>query len=125
MRPSEPDDRIGVVDLVAAAEGELDVLPVDARIPAGGAERFGAHLDRRLGTETAEGVESHADDRHVVHHPLLHGSERMHEDLGFLLVTQSDEDGSTSMPNLQLARVASVSRASTRTTSPSWTRPTP
>ena len=51
----QPGHRVRVGDLIAAAEAELDVLPVDARVGECGLDRFGAHLHGRL-VEPAEGM---------------------------------------------------------------------
>jgi hypothetical protein len=63
----EPDDGVGVVDLGAAAEGELHVAPHHAGIGTRGTHSLGAHLDGRLGAEAAEGVQPDPDDGDVVH----------------------------------------------------------
>ena len=63
----QPGHRVGVGDLVAAAEAELDVLPLDARVGERGLDRVGAHLHGGL-VEPAERVQPHADDRDVVRH---------------------------------------------------------
>ena len=63
--PEERDDRVGVVDLVAPAERELDVAPVHARVGEGPTDRDRAHVDARHAGEAAERVQPHADDRDV------------------------------------------------------------
>ena len=62
------DDRVGVVDLVAAAERELHVPPLDAGVLHRQARRSGAHLDGGLAGEPAERVQTHPDDRDVGAH---------------------------------------------------------
>ena len=63
--PEQRDDRVGVVDLVAAAERELDVAPLDAGVGERAADRDRAHLDARHAREAAERVQPHTDDRDV------------------------------------------------------------
>ena len=50
----QPGHRVGVGHLVAAADAELDVLPVDAGVGERELDRVGAHLHRGL-VEPAEG----------------------------------------------------------------------
>ena len=59
------DDGVGVVDLVAPGEGELDVAPFDARVGEGAADGDGAHVDGRHVLEAAEGMEADPDDGDV------------------------------------------------------------
>ena len=66
--PEQRDDRVGVVDLVAARERELDVAPLDAGVGERPPDRDRAHLDARHVAEPAERVQPHADDRDVVTH---------------------------------------------------------
>ena len=61
----ERDDGVGVVDLVAAAERELDVAPLDARVRERAADRDRAHLDARHAGEAAERVQPDAHDGDV------------------------------------------------------------
>ena len=63
----QPRHRVGVRHLVAAAEAELNVLPVDAGVGERELDRVGAHLHCGL-VEPAEGMKPHADDRDVVGH---------------------------------------------------------
>jgi hypothetical protein len=65
--PEQPDHGVGVVDLGAAAERELHVLPLDPGVGAGGPHRLGAHLDGGLGPEPPERVDPDPDDRNAVH----------------------------------------------------------
>ncbi len=59
---------VGVVDLVAAADSELDVLPGDAGVGECELDGVGGHLDGRLRAEPAERVQAHPpDDGNVVH----------------------------------------------------------
>ena len=67
--PQERDHRVGVVDLVAPGERELDVAPLDARVREGAADGDRAHLDRRHAREAAERMQPHSHDRDV--HPVL------------------------------------------------------
>jgi hypothetical protein len=65
--PDRGDDRVGVGDGPAAAGGELDVLPLNARVGDGGEDGVDTHLHRGLALEPTERVQAHADDGHVVH----------------------------------------------------------
>ena len=63
----QPGHRVGVGHLVAAAEAELDVVPLDTRVVERELDRVGAHLHGGL-VEPAERVQPHADDGDVVRH---------------------------------------------------------
>ena len=63
----QPGHRVGVRHLMAAAEPELDVAPVDTRVVECELNRVGTHLHRGL-VEPAEGMKPHADDGDVVRH---------------------------------------------------------
>ena len=56
---------------------------------------------------------------------LRHGLERERDDVVSPSSRKGTTTSSTSMPKSSFAGSASVSRASTCTSSPSWTRPTP
>jgi hypothetical protein len=64
--PDQPRHRVRVGHLVAAAETELDVLPLHACVGQRELDRLGAHLHGGL-VEAAERVQAHADDGDVVH----------------------------------------------------------
>ena len=66
-QPDHADDRVGVGHRPAAADGELDVLPLDARVGDGGEDRLDTHLHRGLALEPTEGMQAHPDDRHLIH----------------------------------------------------------
>ena len=64
------DDRVGIVDLVAAGERELDVVPAHPGVGERVADGDRAHLDAGRVTEPAERVEAHSDDGDVHAHVL-------------------------------------------------------
>ena len=88
--PEQRDDGVGVVDLVAAAERELDVAPLDARVRERAADRDRAHLDAGHVAEATERVQAHAHDRDVhLSAPsirIAHGPERERHDLVAVVV---------------------------------------
>ncbi len=63
--PQQRHDRVRVVDLVAAAERELDVAPLDPRVGERAPDRDRAHLDAGHPREAAERMQSDSDDRDV------------------------------------------------------------
>ena len=68
--PDQPGDRVGVRYLVAAAEAELDVFPLDTGVGERELDRVGAHLHRCL-VEAAKWMKSHPDDGDIVGHLRL------------------------------------------------------
>ena len=64
----ESNHRVGVVDLVAAGEGELDLPPFDACVCEGAPDRHRSHVDARHTGEAAERVQAHSHDGDV--HPF-------------------------------------------------------
>ena len=66
----ERDDGVGVVDLVAPRERELDVTPGDPGVGERVADRDRAHLDAGRLAEAPERVQPHSDDRYVHVHSL-------------------------------------------------------
>jgi hypothetical protein len=65
----ERDHGVGVVDLVAAGEAELDLSPLDTGVGQRAPDRDRAHLDPGGVAEPPERVQPHPDDRHVTVHP--------------------------------------------------------
>ena len=57
------DHRVGVVDLVAAAERELDVAPLHSRVRERAPDRDRTHVDARHVREPPERVQPHPDNR--------------------------------------------------------------
>ena len=66
-QPDEAGHRVRVGHLVAAAEAELDVLPLHARVGQRELDGFGTHLHCGL-LEPAEWMQAHADDGDVISH---------------------------------------------------------
>ncbi len=120
-QPDEPRHRVRVGDLVAAAEAELDVLPIELGVGECEPDGVGAHLDGRL-VEPAEGMQAHADDGYVVAHGYLlytGWKAKVTISLPSASVVNGIMVSSTSMPNVSFSGSFSVSRPSTRTLSPS------
>ena len=69
-QPDQAGHRVGVGHLVAAAEAELDVLPLHTGVGQRGLDGLGAHLHRGL-VEPAERMQAHADDGDIVSHLRL------------------------------------------------------
>jgi hypothetical protein len=66
-QPDQTGHRVGIGHLMAAAEPELDVLPVHPGVGQRGLDGLGAHLHRGL-LEPAERVQTHTNDGHLVTH---------------------------------------------------------
>ena len=66
-QPDQAGHRVGVGHLVAAAEPELDVLPVHTGVGQRELDGLGTHLHRGL-LEPAEWMQAHADDGYLVAH---------------------------------------------------------
>src|SRR5206468_522589 len=95
----EGDDGVGVVDLVAAAEGELDVAPLHARVGKGPPDGDGPHVDPRLVFEAAERVETHTDDGDVrVHQEATGWKAKVTTSLPWSSVRKGMSTSSISMP---------------------------
>ena len=124
--PEERDHRVGVVDLVAAAERELDVAPLDAGVGERPADRDRAHVDARHSGEAAERVQAHAHDGdvHVSSFPRAQPTGR-NANVTTSLPSSSVRNGTTtssiSMPCASRSGSASVRRVSTFTSSGSST----
>ena len=104
----QPGHRVGVVDLVAAAERELDVAPLDAGVGERG-RIASAPISMRGLVEPAERVQPHADDGDVVRHgSLLRLRPGRNANVTTSLPSSSVRNGtiasSISMPNCELAR---------------------
>src|SRR5581483_10538730 len=115
------DEGVGVVDLVAPAEGELDVAPLHARVGERTANGDSAHLDAGDAGEAPEGMEAHPDDGDVAAHLASAGwKANVTTSFPSSSVRRGISVSSISIPVLSAGGSTSVSRASTFT-SPSST----
>ena len=69
--PQQAQHRVGIVDLAAAAERELDIFPGDAAICQRQPDGISAHFNCRLRPETPERVQAHTQNDYIAHSNLL------------------------------------------------------
>src|ERR1700739_1621817 len=106
--PDQPCPRVRIAPFIAAADTELNVLPLEPRIGQGGLDRLRAHLHRGL-VEPAERVKTHADDRDIAHNDnssALHRTEGERHDLVALVVGGERDHGQLDVhAELKLCRI--------------------
>ena len=100
-RPEIGHHRVGVARVLAAAVGDLDVAPGDARVAERCADRVNAHREPAHPFVTAERVDAGTDDRDLGHCCRLRRCERVRPDPAVL-----DRDDLHRLADPQAGRIA-------------------